>query len=176
MNNIVYALTFSSTNIACLSSLTAGRKEKQKTSIRIYSMSGELFTGLVRLLYSREPSQSGPDVIMFIGLLLLPHTVFSFYVFFDFCSTRQVYYRNQIGHLCIRDMSLVDKPYRHIPQLKHIVGNQGDRNEKICLYSDSNYYRIEVVKSSTSLVQKETQFCNPNLGSRKATIIIETQK
>jgi hypothetical protein len=27
MNNIVCALTFSSTNIACLSSLTAGRKE-----------------------------------------------------------------------------------------------------------------------------------------------------
>ena len=93
MNNIVYALTFSSTNIACLSSLTAGRKNRKPPS-GYTSRSGELFTGLVRLLYSREPSQSGPDVIMFIGLLLLPHTVFSFYVFFDFCSTRQVYYRN----------------------------------------------------------------------------------
>ena len=106
-----------------------------------------------------------------------PHTVFSSYVFWIFCSTRQIYYRNQIGHLCIRDMSLVNKPYRHVTQLKHIVGNLGDRNQKIYMYSDSNYYRIEVVKSSTSLVQKDlTQFCNPNLGSRKAIIIIEIQK
>ena len=32
MNNIVYALTFSSTNIACLSSLTVGRKDRKPPS------------------------------------------------------------------------------------------------------------------------------------------------
>lgn len=32
MNNIVYALTFSSTNIACLSSLTVGGKDRKPPS------------------------------------------------------------------------------------------------------------------------------------------------
>ena len=63
MNNIVYALTFSSTNIACLSSLTVGRKDRKPPSGYTVGQ-GSSSQGLVRLLYSREPSQSGPDVII----------------------------------------------------------------------------------------------------------------
>jgi len=60
MHNIVYALTFSSTNIACLSSLTAGRKDRKPPSGYTVGL-GSSSHVLVRLLYSREPSQSGPE-------------------------------------------------------------------------------------------------------------------